>query len=88
MTIDPAKFKVPVGAFVLDATLIVIAIWWSGKLTERFEVVSRRVDAMEQVKIQPEADRRIAVIEARMTDTTNRLASIESKLDRILERGR
>jgi hypothetical protein len=86
--IDPAKLKVPVGAFMLDVTLIVIAIWWSGKLTERFEMVSRRVDAMEQIKIQPEADRRIAVIEARMADTTNRLASIESKLDRILERGK
>lgn len=86
--IDVAKFKVPVGAVVVDATLILIAVWWTGKLTERFEIMASRVDAIEQVKIQPEADRRIAVIEARMADTTNRLASIESKLDRILERGR
>jgi hypothetical protein len=86
--IDATKFKIPVGAVVLDVSLVIVAVWWTGKLMERLEVMARRVDAIEQVKIQPEADRRIAVIEARMADTTNRLASIESKLDRILERGR
>ena len=86
--IDGTKFKVPVGTIVLDVSLIVIAVWWTGKLMERIEAMTRRVDIMEQVKIQPEADRRIAIIETRMADTTNRLASIESKLDRILERGK
>jgi hypothetical protein len=38
------------------------------------------------VKIQPEADRRIAVIEAQLANQTERLKSIEDKLDRVLVR--
>lgn len=86
--IDLAKIKTVPGYVFADGALVLGIVWWSAVLTERFEMTVKRVDAMEQVKIQPEADRRIAVIEARMADTTNRLASIESKLDRILERGR
>jgi hypothetical protein len=44
------------------------------------------LEKVEQTTIQPEADRRIAVIEARVADTNTRLQSIEAKLDRVLER--
>jgi hypothetical protein len=81
-----SKFRVPVGSLVVDASLVVALIWWGASMTEKFTVMSRRMDLIEQVKIQPEADRRIAVIESRMVDTTARLQSIEAKLDRALER--
>ena len=81
-----SKFRVPIGSLVVDASLVVALIWWGASMTEKFTVISRRMDIIEQVKIQPEADRRIAVIESRMVDTTARLQSIEAKLDRALER--
>jgi hypothetical protein len=85
---DLSKFRVPLGSLVVDASLVVALIWWGATMTQRLDEMSRRVQTVEQVKIQPEADRRIAVIEARLADQTARLQSIEDKLDRALDRGR
>ena len=84
--IDTSKLRVPVGSLVVDASLVAALIWWGASMTSRLEAMNKRLDTVEQVKIQPEADRRIAVIEARMTDNTVRLSNIESKLDRLLEK--
>jgi hypothetical protein len=85
---DLSKFRVPLGSLVVDASLVIALIWWGATMTQRLDEMSRRIQTVEQVKIQPEADRRIAVIEARLTDQTTRLQSIEDKLDRALDRGR
>lgn len=85
---DFSKFRVPLGSLVVDASLVLALIWWGATMTQRLEEMSRRIQTVEQVKIQPEADRRIAVIEARLADQTTRLQSIEDKLDRVLDRGR
>jgi hypothetical protein len=85
---DLSKFRVPLGSLVVDASLVVALIWWGATMTQRLDEMSRRIQNVEQVKIQPEADRRIAVIEARLADQTNRLQSIEDKLDRALDRTR
>jgi hypothetical protein len=85
---DLSKFRVPLGSLVVDASLVVALIWWGATMTQRLDEMSRRVQTVEQVKIQPEADRRIAVIEARLADQTARLQSIEDKLDRALDRTR
>lgn len=85
---DLSKFRVPLGSLVVDASLVVALIWWGATMTQRLDEMSRRIQTVEQVKIQPEADRRIAVIEARLADQTTRLQSIEDKLDRVLDRGR
>ena len=85
---DLSKFRVPLGSLVVDASLVVALIWWGATMTQRLDEMSRRIQTVEQVKIQPEADRRIAVIEARLADQTSRLQSIEDKLDRVLDRGR
>jgi hypothetical protein len=85
---DFSKFRVPLGSLVVDASLVLALIWWGATMTQRLEEMSRRIQTVEQVKIQPEADRRIAVIEARLVDQTTRLQSIEDKLDRALDRGR
>jgi hypothetical protein len=87
-TADLSKFRVPLGSLVVDASLVVALIWWGATMTQRLDEMSRRIQTVEQVKIQPEADRRIAVIEARLADQTTRLQSIEDKLDRVLDRGR
>lgn len=87
-TTDLSKFRVPLGSLVVDASLVVALIWWGATMTQRLDEMSRRIQNVEQVKIQPEADRRIAVIEARLADQTTRLQSIEDKLDRVLDRGR
>ena len=85
---DLSKFRGPLGSLVVDASLVVALIWWGATMTQRLDEMSRRIQTVEQVKIQPEADRRIAVIEARLADQTTRLQSIEDKLDRVLDRGR
>jgi hypothetical protein len=85
---DLSKFRVPLGSLVVDASLVVALIWWGATMTSKLDEMNRRIATVEQVKIQPEADRRIAVIEARLADQTTRLQSIEDKLDRVLDRGR
>jgi hypothetical protein len=84
--IDLSKFKVPTGSLLVDGGLVIALIIWGTQMTSSLEVISKRLEKVEQVSIQPEADRRIAVIEARLADTSNRLQSIENKLDRVLER--
>ena len=83
---DISRFKVPPGSLVLDVALVIGLVYSMGQITERLENMSNRLEAVESVKIQPEADRRIAVIEAQMASQTERLKSIETKLDRVLER--
>jgi hypothetical protein len=83
---DAAKLKVPPGSLLVDVSLVIVLVYWGGQMTERLENISKRIDVVEQVKIQPEADRRIAVIEAQLANQTERLKSIEDKLDRALVR--
>lgn len=83
---DISRFKVPPGSLILDVALVIGLVYSMGQITERLENMSNRLEAVESVKIQPEADRRIAVIEAQMASQTERLKSIEMKLDRVLER--
>lgn len=81
---DLSKFRVPLGSLVVDASLVIALIWGAATMTQRLDEMSRRIEMVEQVKIQPEADRRIAVIEAQLANQTERLKSIEDKLDRAL----
>lgn len=83
---DAAKLKVPPGSLLVDISLVIALVYWGGQMTERLENLARRLETVEQVKIQPEADRRIAVIEAQLANQTERLKSIEEKLDRALVR--
>jgi uncharacterized coiled-coil protein SlyX len=84
--IDMSKFKVPTGSLLVDGGLVVALIIWGTQMTSKLDAISQRLEKVEQTTIQPEADRRIAVIEARVADTNIRLQSIEAKLDRVLER--
>jgi hypothetical protein len=84
--IDLSKFKVPTGSLLVDGGLVVALIIWGTQMTSKLDAISQRLEKVEQTSIQPEADRRIAVIEARLSDTNSRLQSIEGKLDRVLER--
>lgn len=84
--IDVSKLKVPPGSLLVDVSLVVALVYLGGQMTERLENMSKRLDLVEQVKIQPEADRRIAVIESQLASQTERLKSIEDKLDRALLR--
>jgi hypothetical protein len=84
--IDMSKFKVPTGSLLVDGGLVVALIIWGTQMTSKLDAISQRLEKVEQTTIQPEADRRIAVIEARVADTNARLQSIEAKLDRVLER--
>jgi hypothetical protein len=84
--IDISKFKVPTGSLLVDGGLVVALIIWGTQMTSKLDAISQRLEKVEQTTIQPEADRRIAVIEARVADTNARLQSIEAKLDRVLER--
>lgn len=83
---DLSKFKVPTGSLLVDGGLVLVLVVWGTQMTSNLEQISKRVEKVETQTIQPEADRRIAVIEARLMDTQARLQSIEDKLDRALER--
>lgn len=84
--IDASKLKVPPGSLLVDISLVIALVYWGGQMTERLENMAKRLEIVEQIKIQPEADRRIAVIEAQLANQTERLKSIEDKLDRALVR--
>lgn len=86
MAVDVSKFRVPLGSLVVDASLVVALIWWGATMTERLETMSERIAMIELQRIQPEADRRIAVIENQQSALEKRLGNIDDKLDRILER--
>lgn len=83
---DATKLKVPPGSLLVDISLVIALVYWGGQMTERLENMAKRLETVEAVKIQPEADRRIAVIEAQLANQTERLKSIEEKLDRALVR--
>ena len=84
--IDASKLKIPPGSLLVDISLVSALVYWGGQMTERLENMTKRLDSVEQIKIQPEADRRIAVIESQLANQTERLKSIEDKLDRALVR--
>jgi len=86
MAFDISKIRVPIGSLVVDAALVISIIYGAGQLTERLEQLSQRVSAMESQSIQPEADRRIALLEMSAHTSEQRLQRIEDKLDRVLER--
>lgn len=83
---DFSKLKVPTGSLLVDSGLVIALVVWGTQMTSSLEQIANRVEKVESQTIQPEADRRIAVIEARLMDTQARLQSIEDKLDRALER--
>lgn len=83
---DFSKLKVPTGSLLVDSGLVIALVVWGTQMTSSLEQIAKRVEKVETQTIQPEADRRIAVIEARLMDTQARLQSIEDKLDRALER--
>lgn len=82
---DLSKLKVPTGSLLVDGGLVLALVVWGTQMTSSLEQIANRVEKVETQTIQPEADRRIAVIEARLMDTQARLQSIEDKLDRALE---
>lgn len=81
--IDSTKWRVPAGSLVVDAAMVVALIWWGATMTAKFEEMSRRVEAVEQMRITPEADRRLSVQEAKSIGIEQRLDRIEDLLTRI-----
>jgi hypothetical protein len=82
--IDATKWRVPAGSLVVDVSLVVALIYGGGKLTERLDDMSRRLEAVEQQKIQPDADRRLAVLEASAITDARWKERIEQKIDQLL----
>lgn len=85
MESDFSKFRVPIGSLVVDASLVIALIWWGATMNSQVQAMTKRLEAVEMQKIQPEADRRLAVLEAVQTENARRLVSIEHKLDLVLE---
>lgn len=86
LTFNISKLKFPVGSVIVDLTLVATMIWWGATVTEQLKYMNTRVEAIEHQTIQPEADKRIAVINTEMVSVNARLQSIESKLDKVLEK--
>jgi hypothetical protein len=82
--IDLSKFRVPLGALAVDASLVVALVWWGAQMTERFDQMSRRLETVEQQRIQPDADRRLAVLESAAVADARWRERIEQKIDQLL----
>jgi len=82
--IDLSKFRVPLGSLAVDASLVVALVWWGAQMTERFDQMSRRLETVEQQRIQPDADRRLAVLEAAAVSDARWRERIEQKIDQLL----
>lgn len=82
--IDLSKFRVPLGSLAVDASLVVALVWWGAQMTERFDQMSRRLETVEQLRIQPDADRRLAVLEAAEVSDARWRERIEQKIDQLL----
>ena len=83
--IDFTKFRVPLGSLAVDATLVVTLIWWGATITQKLDEMSRRVTTVETQRLQPEADRRLSVIEAELANNARWRDRIESKIDLLVE---
>lgn len=82
--IDLSRFRVPLGSLAVDASLVVALVWWGAQMTERFDQMSRRLESVEQLRIQPDADRRLAVLEAAAVADARWRERIEQKIDQLL----
>lgn len=82
---DLSKFRVPLGSLAVDASLVFTLVWWGAVMTERLDQMSRRIDAVESQKIQPDADRRLAVLEAAAVADARWRERIEQKIDALLD---
>lgn len=81
--IDATKWRVPMGSLIVDASMVVALIWWGATMTAKLDEISRRVSTVEQVRITPEADRRLAVQESKTASIENQLSDIQRLLERI-----
>jgi len=81
---DLSKFRVPLVSLAVDASLVVALVWWGAQMTERFDQMSRRLESVEQQRIQPDADRRLAVLEAAAVADARWRERIEQKIDQLL----
>lgn len=82
------KFRVPIGSLVVDLTMVASLIWWGATITNKLENMDQRVASVENVRIQPEADKRLAVVEAQMGEMKERLQEANRKLDALLAAAR
>lgn len=82
--LDLSRFRVPLGSLAVDASLVVALVWWGAQMTERFDQMSRRLETVEQQRIQPDADRRLAVLEAAAVSDARWRERIEQKIDQLL----
>lgn len=83
--LDLSKFRVPLGSLAVDASLVVALVWWGAQMTERFDQMIRRLEALESQKIQPDADRRLAVLESAAAADARWRERIEQKIDQLLD---
>lgn len=83
--LDLSRFRVPLGSLAVDASLVVALVWWGAQMTERFDQMSRRLETVEQLRIQPDADRRLAVLEAAAVSDARWRERIEQKIDQLLD---
>ena len=85
---DWSRLRVPLGSLAVDIALVIAVIYSAGQMTEKLEQIDRRVEAIESMKITPEADRRIAVVESRLDNLHEDVMQANNKLDQLLLRTR
>jgi hypothetical protein len=88
--VDLARFRVPAGSLVVDASLVLALLWGAATMTEQLKAINLRIDSLESAAIRSNSDARILVLERRADEMAEfkgeiraQLARIEDKLDRI-----
>ena len=79
MNAEVLRRRAPLGLLAVDVGLLITVIWWGATLTERQEQISRRLQTMDGSG----ADRRLSVIEARLSEGDRRFGEIRAQMDRV-----
>lgn len=87
-TFDFSRLRIPLGSLAVDATLVVALIWWGAQMTSHLGEMDRRLAAVEKQSIQPEADKRLALLEAEAISARMWRERMERKLDDVLDQRR
>jgi hypothetical protein len=76
------RVRAPVIPFVVDGALVLALIWTIATTATRMEAIDRRVTAVEASRalIQPEADRRLAVLETRLLSIDGNIMQLREEV--------
>lgn len=82
------RLRLPIGSLIVDGALVLTLVYSAGQMTERFQVMDRRLIEVERRTIDEKLAQRTAILEQRASlydrdrsEIIDSLRRIETKLD-------